>query len=41
MSFHSMRDDLTGAVKFVGTAVKFRHAWIIDINVVSLQNLQS
>lgn len=39
--FHSMRDDLTRAVKFVRAAVKFCHAWIIDIHVVSIQNSQS
>ena len=36
-----MRDDLTGAVKIVGAAVKFCHAWIIDIHVVSVHNSQS
>lgn len=35
-----MRNDVTGAVKFVGAAVKFRHAWIIDIHVVSIHNQQ-
>lgn len=40
-NFYSMRDDLTGAVKFVGAAVKFCHACFIDIHVVSVQNSQS
>ncbi len=35
-----MRDDLTGAVKFVGAAVKFCHAWIIDNHVASVHNSQ-
>lgn len=33
-----MRDNLKGAVEFVGAAVKFCHACIIDIHVVFLQS---
>ncbi len=33
-SFHSIRNDRTGAVKFAGAAVKFCHAWIVDIHIV-------
>lgn len=36
-----MRNDLSRAVKFVGAAVKFCHAWIINIHFVSIHNQPS